>query len=491
MITINELFSGVGTQSLAFEYMGLPHKVVGIAEISEPAIKAYEVLHGPTRNYGDVSKVDKLDYADFWTYSFPCFTGNMGVVTKEGYKRIDLIEIGDEVVTYKNRWRRVMNFFEQGEKEIYEVGYRGVNIETTKNHKFWVRIKTRKGYFEPRWMEAGELREGDLMAVSKHSYNRPRFPEEYVMEDELFYWVGMEYARETGRTEKVYDIEVEDDHSFVVEGVVAHNCQDLSTAGRQEGIAEGTRSGLVWEVGRLLKAAKEHRELPKYLLMENVPALLYKKHKPMFDIWCGELEKLGYTNTYEKMNARDYGVPQNRDRLFMVSIHKDAERGFDFGNIEKQPTPCFSGFLEKEVVEYRGEFKIDTTIIPSVVKAYEECLEGIIAKEEGIFSCKATSNFQDKKVGITYSPTIRSANNHTAILYNNQIHKLTAREAWMFMGIRDEDYLKVVEGTGLKKTRMLSLAGNAIVVSVLMAIYQELFAEELKQQEDISGLKVG
>src|SRR5690554_4086976 len=72
MLTVNELFAGIGSQRAALERLGIEHKVVGIAEIDKFAIKSYEAIWGETKNYGDISKVDKLDYADFWTYSFPC-----------------------------------------------------------------------------------------------------------------------------------------------------------------------------------------------------------------------------------------------------------------------------------------------------------------------------------------------------------------------------------------------------------------------------------
>ena len=71
-LTVNELFSGIGAQRAALERLGIPHKIVGISEIDKFAIQSYEAIYGTTRNYGDISKVEALDYADFWTYSFPC-----------------------------------------------------------------------------------------------------------------------------------------------------------------------------------------------------------------------------------------------------------------------------------------------------------------------------------------------------------------------------------------------------------------------------------
>ena len=97
-------------------------------------------------------------------------------------------------------------------------------------------------------------------------------------------------------------------------------CQDISLAGKKAGFTKGskTRSGLLWEVERLLDEC--YPDLPQYLLMENVPQVISKKNKPDFDLWCKKLESLGYKNFYKLLNAKDYGIPQNRKRCFMVSI---------------------------------------------------------------------------------------------------------------------------------------------------------------------------
>ena len=93
-------------------------------------------------------------------------------------------------------------------------------------------------------------------------------------------------------------------------------CQDFSTAGLQRGgeAGSGTRSSLLWEVERAVKALR-----PKYLLLENVSALVSEKFLPLFGRWCNVLEGYGYHNTWQVMDAKDYGVPQNRERVFLVS----------------------------------------------------------------------------------------------------------------------------------------------------------------------------
>lgn len=97
-------------------------------------------------------------------------------------------------------------------------------------------------------------------------------------------------------------------------------CQDISLAGKQAGIKEGTRSGLLFEVERLLKVAAEKGNLPKYLLLENVKNLIGKNFKADFDNWVAFLETLGYKSYWKVLNTRDYCIPQNRERVFCISI---------------------------------------------------------------------------------------------------------------------------------------------------------------------------
>ena len=122
-------------------------------------------------------------------------------------------------------------------------------------------------------------------------------------------------------------------------------CQDISVAGKTRGIIEGeTRSGLLYECKRIIEHCK-----PKYLLLENVKNLVGKKFKPQFDEWLDYLETLGYTNYWQVLNAKNYGVPQNRERVFVVSILGEHEP-YKF----PKPIPldkCLADMLEDEVDE--------------------------------------------------------------------------------------------------------------------------------------------
>lgn len=98
-------------------------------------------------------------------------------------------------------------------------------------------------------------------------------------------------------------------------------CTSISQAGLQHGFTEGsgTRSSIIWYVRDCVKVKR-----PKYMILENVSAMVSKKFVGLFNLWQRELEKLGYVNFAQVLNAKDYGVPQNRKRIFLVSIRADG-----------------------------------------------------------------------------------------------------------------------------------------------------------------------
>ena len=148
-------------------------------------------------------------------------------------------------------------------------------------------------------------------------------------------------------------------------------CQDLSLAGNQKGMAKGsgTRSGLLWEVERLLHECGEN--LPQILVMENVKQVISKKNKPDFDMWRESLRDMGYESEYQVMNAKDYGVAQNRERCFMVSWLGDYTYEFP------KPIPLtkrLRDYLESEVDE--KFFLTDEQVSTFVAKTEEHKAKG-------------------------------------------------------------------------------------------------------------------
>lgn len=149
------------------------------------------------------------------------------------------------------------------------------------------------------------------------------------------------------RNVKGEDLGIVDTQNFTYILTYSFPCQDLSLAGKQKGMTKGsgTRSGLLWEVERLLN---ETENLPQVLLMENVPQVHGTKNIDDFNKWIDFLKSKGYSNFWQDLNAKDYGVAQNRKRCFMVSI---------LGNeVYEFPEPikldkCTKDYLEDEVDE--------------------------------------------------------------------------------------------------------------------------------------------
>lgn len=143
------------------------------------------------------------------------------------------------------------------------------------------------------------------------------------------------------------DLEITDTDKYCYIMTYSFPCQDLSSAGKGKGMGRdsGTRSGLLWEVERLLK---ETKELPQVLLMENVPEVIGSKNIKHFAEWVAFLDKLGYYSKWGLLNAKDFGIAQNRNRCFMVSVlgdyYYDMPTGFKLQYVLKD-------FLDKKVDE--------------------------------------------------------------------------------------------------------------------------------------------
>lgn len=135
---------------------------------------------------------------------------------------------------------------------------------------------------------------------------------------------------ETSDIQKVHadDLEIRERERFTYIMTYSFPCQDLSLAGKRKGMEKGsgTRSGLLWEVERILDECGE--DLPHVLLMENVPQVIGSKNISDFQQWEKKLRTLGYSNYVQLLNSKDYGIPQNRNRCFMVSILGDYSYKF-------------------------------------------------------------------------------------------------------------------------------------------------------------------
>lgn len=202
MLKIITLFSGIGAQEAALKRLGIEYEVVGISEIDKYAIQSYEAMNGSTRNYGDITQIEQLDYADLWTYSSPCFTADSLVLTEHnGYKQIADVQIGESVLTHDGTFKSVENIINNGVKptvKIYGMGFD--EIHTTENHKFYVREKAKiwnnlrrsydRVFSNPVWKQAIDLTRNDYLGfpVNKKSV----IPE----------WNGITFVWSDGRSDR-------------------------------------------------------------------------------------------------------------------------------------------------------------------------------------------------------------------------------------------------------------------------------------------------
>ena len=427
-IKVIELFAGVGSQAMALRNIGIDYEVIGISEIDKFAYKSYEVIHGKVKNFGDITKINKLPHCDLLTYSFPC--------------------------------------------------------------------------------------------------------------------------------------------------------QDLSIAGQQKGISKDTRSGLLLEVERLLLKAKENGTLPKYLLLENVKNLVGKKFIKDFERWLSFLNSLGYYSNWEVLNAKDYGIPQNRERVFVVSSLKNMHYKFpkpvelkskmkdlleekvdDKYYLSEKYLKCFSdmknrnGFTRGErfnprkleecntafaITTRAGARATDNYIIqlgnlkntesfggnPQTGRVYSPdgispCLNtmqggGLEPKilqkahgfnkggiKENIVPALTKSSWQENNFIVNINPSGKGMNGNVyntdlsptlttnkgegiKILQNNdyRIRKLTPLECWRLMGFRDMDYY-AAKSVGISDAQLYKQAGNSIVVTVLEAIFRNLFFKKHRRKRGI------
>lgn len=423
MLKVIELFAGIGSQRAALDRAGIPHEVVGVSEIDKYAYAAYQAIHGETKNFGDITKIERLPYADFWTYSFPCT---------------------------------------------------------------------------------------DISLAGKQQ------------------GLQHESKQEQGLLGMLFD-----------EPTATH--------------VKPTRSGLLYEVQRLLWVAKGDNTLPMYLMLENVKALVGSKFMGDFQGWLDELDMLGYNSYWKVLNGKEFGIPQNRERVFVVSIRKDADDG-KFKFPQRFPlVKRLKDLLEENVDEkyYLSDKQIaqinswnsQTNPINEARTLEDEAIQTITAKsntsmnasmlllkeqpkiaipedtkqgyalaedgdgvyinrphqkrgtvQKGMIQTLTTHSHIDVGVVVlgNYSPSNHEASrildsqgiaptikeNHgtvNAVIDSVRIRKLTPRECFRLMGFTDGQFDRAA--SVCSNSQLYKQAGNAIIIDVLYYIFINLFKE--------------
>lgn len=424
-IRLIELFAGYGSQALALKYLGVPFEHWKICEWNYKSFHAYKLLHSS----------DDTDYS-------------------KGLSKDELVEyLAKKGVSADwNKPMKLEQIKRLGEGSLREI-YN--NIQATHN-----------------LVDISQVHGNDLEIINPDQYT-------YIMT-----------------------------YSFP--------CQDLSLAGLRQGMNRGeeTRSGLLWEVERILHELRDEGNLPDILLMENVPQVHGAGNEENFREWQLVLERIGYSNYWQDLIATDYGIPQIRNRCFMVSILGEYNYSFPLSIPLKWR---LKDLLEKEVDEkyYLSERSIKgivrhaetqkqtqtnkhtaTMIFPEETESARTLTLGYVKQGKWEQYIVDEPTYLEIKRPHGYFPgSIRETDvlsaidacidrqhivlgeKSSVIAIDLRIRKLTPRECFRLMGVKDEDVAKL---TDLSNSTQYHLAGDSIVTTVLMAIFGELLEVEWK-----------
>ena len=320
-----------------------------------------------------------------------------------------------------------------------------------------------------------------------------------------------------GDITKINEKELPKDIDLITYG---YPCQDISLAGKQKGLfnedGSKTRSGLFFDALRIIEEIQ-----PRVAIAENVKNLVGKKFKPQFDIILDSLDKAGYNNYWQVLNAKDYGIPQNRERVFIVSIRKDIDNGFEFPKavplqlrlkdmLDDEVDEKY--YLSKEQIDrinnsnFMQEKKrlqekdyVDTLLArdykdPKCVKVEPKRIGGLFDTEKSKHQAGAVWDkeyiaptidtmqggyrqpliTEDKNIVPTLTTNYNSTTSTSTILKSDgiRIRKITPKECWRLMGFTDEDFEKAQNFNS--NTQLYKQAGNSVCVNVIEHIFSKL-----------------
>lgn len=298
--------------------------------------------------------------------------------------------------------------------------------------------------------------------------------------------------------EKVKGEDIPDETDFLT---YSFPCQDLSNAGALHGYFKGidrnakTRSGLLWEVERILQEKKEKNlKLPKFLLLENVTNLEASQHKQNFEEWKNKLNELGYYNKVNRLYAPDFGIPQNRKRLLMLSIYvgddiekkKKVEKYFEKHDLNDSK---YVETLKIKKNPLKKFLKIDYSNEKFLNEALE-CQPNDTPSRRVIWD-KNSKIFDENKIAKEIVQTITTKQDrhpnsgNLKVDFNNDKSKyrfLTPRECFLLMGFEEKDFENLIHNNFetrnnslfFSRDRLYKLAGNSIVVNVLESIFNQV-----------------
>ena len=334
--------------------------------VTDKAINSYKKNYNHIAICDDLTKLSPQQFNDQYNKNNihidiivggpPCFIEGTTVLTNNGYKNIENVKLNDKLLTHTGIFQNIINL----QNKIYN-GYlykikhecNSTSIICTSDHPFYVRCKEIKNnniYFnKPIWKNANELTLNDyfgmiinekkLIKNDNTYYKALELQREYLQNDKIYkinnnyleennnclsfiednyvWYAPLEIIKEKTINTKVYNFEVENDNSYIVENIIVHNCQGMSIAGKRD--INDPRNSLFMEFIKYLNYYE-----PKAFIMENVIGILSmktKENEKVIDIIMNEFN-INYNCIICKLYASDFEVPQNRRRTIIIGINK-------------------------------------------------------------------------------------------------------------------------------------------------------------------------
>lgn len=315
-MNVLSLFDGISVGHLALIDAGVKVDNYWASEVNKASIKVTQHHFPDTVQLGDVCNWKEWDIPwnkiDLLIGGSPCFKAGTKVLTKDGYKNIEDIVEGEEVLTHLNRWKKVVRVGSTPNKEIWKIKTRyGLKFYTTSNHPFFASHVENLEYTVPRFKAVDKLSTLDyLIGLSDMSGSEN---------------VDYEYDRvvkveKTDRVERVYNLEVEEDHTYIVNGRIVHNCQNISLSGDKKGL-DGEKSKLFFV----------YRDILNYLRSVNPNILfLLENVKGKKEVLNEISKELGVEPV--RINSNLVSA-QNRDRFYWTNISNQIAPPDDKGLI--------------------------------------------------------------------------------------------------------------------------------------------------------------
>lgn len=282
---------------------------------------------------------------------------------------------------------------------------------------------------------------------------------------------AIDYVEIDEKAVRSYNAMFADDLSYKTQSVVGWNlkpdilihgspCQDVSIAGHQKGADEGseTRSSLMWETIHIIEQMGDWK--PKVVIWENVKNIRSKSMINNHNRYMDEMKKMGYSSSFALLDARDFGLPQARQRYFTIS--QIGTEKFDFSNLIKTPMKNINDFL------------IDNDMVPSVYDV----------TQPSVYNCIGKKGIRRATVIKDYAYTITTRQDRTPAQVidcgGGRYRYLTELECWRLNGYSDEDYenaASVHDRVGRYRMALYKQAGNSIAVPIFESIFRAILLD--------------